>query len=282
MVRVDTGLKLRLQEERSISPVPTEVCDSCHMKLSKLVSKGARLRAEAQAKDQARLMLWRNRINLVRQAKNLMAQKNFSDAAVAYEKYLRILEIVYDKEPGSLSPDLFRNGARKSELTVITSVYWDLMRIYDSHPRYADRQMKAAARLADFSRFTAIYPTIIRNAETQSRQARNTAAYKKFIEISKQKRPRCFIATSAFNGVHSDAVESLCQFRDHVLLTTAIGRRLTRLYYFISPPLAFLLDALPALKPPVRKILTCLARQVEVKFSLKNYGTSKIDGNENL
>jgi hypothetical protein len=258
LVQVEAGMRLALQEA-GIANVPDQVCDGCSLQLSKLVSKGAALRAEAQKKAQNRLALWRGRVALVKQAKSLMAAKNFSDSAVAYEKYIRALEIVYDKKPGELTPELFKLDARKQELTVVTSVYWDLMRIYDTHPRYLERQVKAAQKLAEFARFSPIFSHIVRKAEAQSRNARNPSAYKAFLKLSHTARPRCFIATAAFGADHP-VVAALCEFRDGVLAKSRAGRGLVLAYYRVSPPIAAALDRVPALKLPARVALTALAR----------------------
>lgn len=250
-------MKLRMQESGG-GPVANEVCESCYRSIGKSASHGALLRAEAHAKEQGRVQMWKSRMNLIKQAKQLMAQKLYSDAAVAYEKYLRILELVLEKEVGALSPDLFSNEAGKQELTVITSVYWDLMRIYDVNDRYKERQMKAAAKLADFARFTPIFPNLIRKAEAQTRSAKNPEAYRHFIQLASEKRGRCFIATAAFNG-HTREVETLCRFRDEILLPRPWGRFFIRSYYFISPKIAAILDANPEFKPPVRKALAKVA-----------------------
>ncbi|MEK7357576.1 MAG: CFI-box-CTERM domain-containing protein, partial [Bdellovibrionota bacterium] len=145
------------------------------------------------------------------------------------------------------------------EMTVITSVYWDLLRVYDSNARYVDRQMKAAEKLAEFARFTPIFPQIMRKAESQTRTGRNPEAFKKFIKLSNSKRPRCFIATSAFE-YRSPEVEALCRFRDETLKTTAIGRRFVILYYRLSPGIAAFLDRFPVLKAPARAILITFSR----------------------
>lgn len=253
-------MKLRLQESAQVNPAPDAVCDGCHKMLSKMISKGATLRAEQKAKEQNRLMLWRNRVGLVKQAKQLLAQKSYSDAAVAYEKYIRVLEIVYEAKPGELSPDLFKNDSKASEMTVIASVYWDLMRIYDTHNKFADRQMKAADKLALFIRFTPIFPQIIRKAESQARTAKNPDAFKRFLKVSNSNRPRCFIATAAFNGQRTETVESLCMFRDQVLKASTLGRRFVALYYRLSPGIADFLDRHPAFKPATRAALSTIAR----------------------
>ena len=259
LVPVEAGMKLRLGKDAQVGTVPDEVCDGCMKILVKMVSKGAVLRSEQHQKEQNRLMLWRNRVQLVKQAKQYLSLKNFSDAAVAYEKYLRVLEIVYETKPGELSPDLFKNQARAQEMTVIASVYWDLMRIYDTHPTYKERQYKAAAKLAEFVRFTPIFPHVMRKAEAEKRKAKNPDAFGKFLKLSNSKRPRCFIATSAFEDTSHPVIAELCRFRDEQLRPSGTGRRLIRFYYRHSPGIAAWLDGHPRLKPVVRAALTGIA-----------------------
>ncbi len=260
LVRIEAGMKLRLQQNAKITPVPKTVCDGCYKMMAKLVSMGAALRQEALTKEQNRLMLWRNRVGLIKQAKQNLAQKNFADAAVSFEKYLRVLEIVYELKPGGLTPDLFRGDAKSQELAVITSVYWDLMRVYDSSSNYADRQMKTAEKLAEFVRFTPIYGHIMRKAEIQTRSAKNTEAFKKFMKLSNAKRPRCFIATSAFDSYNDETVVKLCELRDRRLKRTRLGRKFIYAYYRVSPKLAQALDRHSALKPMARLILKLLSK----------------------
>lgn len=286
LVPIETGMKLRLSKETQIGTVPDAVCEGCLKILLKMVSKGAALRSEQQAKEQNRLLLWRNRVQLVKQAKLYLSQKNFSDAAVAYEKYLRVLEIVYETKPGEMSPDLFKNQARAQEMTVIASVYWDLMRIYDTHPSYRERQYKAAQKLAEFVRYTPIFPHVMRKAESQRRQAKNPDAFAKFLKLSNSKRPRCFIATSAFSniavtsgaGIDTSAflsanevhpvIDDLCRFRDQFLKLSPSGRAIVRFYYKHSPSIAAWLDRHPSLKPVVRAALTAVARSRFVRNRL--------------
>jgi hypothetical protein len=51
-----------------------------------------------------------------------MSVKNYSEAAVAYEKYLKILELVFGCKKGEkITPEQFKDNARTSELTVVTA-----------------------------------------------------------------------------------------------------------------------------------------------------------------
>ena len=276
LIRIEAGMRLRVQQSGQANTLPEAVCDGCIKILTKMISRGAVLRQEASAKEQNRLLLWRNRVGLVKQAKILLAQKNFSDAAVAFEKYLRVLEIIYETKPGGLNPGLFKNEARAQEITVISSVYWDLMRIYDTSNRYGDRQMKAAEKLAEFVRYTPIFPHIMRKADSQTRTAKNPEVFKKFLKMSNSKRPRCFIATAAFDGVRTPTVDELCRYRDEKLKHSKFGRNLIYAYYRVSPTLAAILDSNPALKAPTRRLLVWITKRkfVDSKNSLNTQANS--------
>ena len=256
----ETLMKLQASGES----VPGQVCVGCINELQRNVaaSSGGVLMAQERAKEQHRLNLWKNRVQLIKQARTCMGQKMYSEAAAAYEKYIKIMEIVFDCKKGELKPELFKESARHTELTVVASVYWDLLRIYDTNDRYADRQNACAKQLAIFIRFTPIYPDIIRKAEIFQRSARNPAVIKQFLKMSSESRPRCFIATSAFESVYALEVQQLRFFRDHRLKKYAWGRHFTKWYYRTSPKLACLLDKHPWAKPAVRGLLRLLIKCV--------------------
>lgn len=264
LIAIEAGMRISLQENAQLASVPEAVCAGCHAILAKMISMGAVLRSQAQVKEQNKLMLWRNRVALVRKAKDHLAQREYGESAIYFEKYLRVLELVYDKKPGELSPELFSTDARRQEMTVVTSVYWDLMRIYDQSPRYKDRQTAAANKLSEFVRFTPIYGHIMRKAETLSRTAKSPDVFRNFLKISNKSRPRCFIASAAFEGADDPTIETLRLYRDRVLRRNALGRRFTRFYYRYSPPIARLIDLGPA---PVRATLRFLLRKMAARIA---------------
>lgn len=265
LIKVDPGLKLHLAstEQFQNKPVFDAVCNNCYDIFTSSLSQGALLRRQQSAREQNKMMLWKSRVSVVKQAKELMAKKHFAEAAVTYEKYLKILELVYDKKSGDLTPELFKAKGEQPEMTVIASVYWDLMRIYDSSSKYGERQKKASEKLAEFARFTPIFPDIVKKAEAQSRTGKNPAHFKRFLVLSNRSRPRCFIATAAFE-YHSPTVLELCRFRDETLVQNSVGRAFIRMYYKHSPRIAEVLDRNPRLKPPIRAALhlaaTCVRR----------------------
>lgn len=251
---LDAALLAKIKEGGNSEALPASVCANCFRDVAGGVARGSVLMAREKAKEQKKLMLWKSRVNLIKKARQCMNEKAFSDAAVAYEKYLKVLEIVFDCPAGDLTPEHFKESARTQELTVVASVYWDLLRIYDTSSKYGDRQASAAKKLAQFLRFTPIFPDIIRKAEVFQKTAKNPSVIKSFLKSAATERGRCFIATSAFE-YHSPEVEILTIFRDQTLQKYLLGRVFISLYYQVSPPLARFLDKQNFLKSIVRSFL---------------------------
>lgn len=251
---IDPGLSAQLKEAGQ-EGLPSEVCVSCIAQLSASVGRGGILLAREKAKEQNRLLMWKNRVGLIKAARRAMSEKMFPEAAMQYEKYIRTLELVFEVKTGELRPEMFKDSARTTELTVITSVLWDLMRIYDTSDKYAERQTKAAQMLAMFVRFTPIYPDIMRKAESFSKSAKHPAVFKNFLKTSGENRPRCFIATAAFEYPEAPEIQYLSFWRDDYLAHSKCGQKFIQIYYRISPRIACLLDKHPYTKPFVRAAL---------------------------
>lgn len=274
---IEPGLMAKLVEsgENNLAP---QVCMSCVSELKIQVppnepetslnqeaetsSYGGVLMAQERAKEEHRMALWKSRVQLIKAARVAMTAKQFSEAAVAYEKYLKILDIVFDVKKGELlKPEYFKERARTTELTVVTSVYWDLLRIYDAQPKYHSRMQGIVKQLSNFAPFTPIFNDIARRADSFSRSAKNPHVIKQFLKNTGREKSRCFIATSAF-GPASYEVQILRSFRDSILKKSRWGRRFILAYYVISPKLACVLDKHSWLKPPVRLTLRLLIKCV--------------------
>src|SRR5262245_16461413 len=96
LLRIDPGMRLRLKEVFPDGEMPEEVCGSCFKGVAQELNRGAKLKAEQSVREQNKMMMWKSRVSLVKQGRTLMGRKSYSDAAVAFEKYLRILEVVFD------------------------------------------------------------------------------------------------------------------------------------------------------------------------------------------
>ena len=259
LVKVETGMRVALQSTGQGANIPEAVCSSCFESFSGKISRGVRLRVEEEAKAKNRIMLWKSRVGLVKQARQLMLQKALPEAAVSYEKYLKVLEMIYEVDRGGLTPDIFSKSTRSKEVTVIVSVYWDLVRIYDSSPRYHDRLLNSIKKLTLFAGYSNIFPDIIKKAEAYVRKAKNPAPFKQFLKNARKSSGRCFIATAAYGSPYVDEVNQLRLYRDFYLKNTTSGRRFIYWYYRLSPPVAKWIDQHPQLKPLIRAALkpTC-------------------------
>lgn len=238
LINVDSGFRQRLANAGVREAVPDRICQTCFRELQKKPGTTSNLLAREKAREENRTRLWKSRVTLIRRARAAMNAKMLAEAAVAYEKYIRCIEIVFNAKPGGLTPDMFKDAAQTKELTVVASAYWDLLRIYDSNNRYAERQSQAAAQLAKFIRFTPVYPDIMRKAQAFQKEARNPTVIKQFIKQANLEKGRCFIATASFHSAAAPEVQILRRFRDQKLSKTKWGRGLIHIYYLISPPLA--------------------------------------------
>lgn len=252
---IDSALANKIRENGNNEALPPQVCLNCFTGLAGSIARGSVLHAREKAKEQKKLMLWKSRVNLIKKARQHMNEKAYSDAAVQYEKYIKVLEMVFDVPPGGLTPEAFKDSARTQELTVVAGVYWDLLRIYDTSESYGDRMRNAANKLAQFLKFTPIYPDIMRKAEAFSKTAKNSSVIKNFMNSATENKGRCFIATAAFESTYSEEVLFLQNWRDEFLMKSKFGRLFVKLYYRSSPPIAGFLDTYPQLKPLVRKAL---------------------------
>lgn len=237
-VAIEPGMRIAL-EEGGQGNLPDKVCASCYESLTGSVSQGLKLRMERDSREKNKMMAWKNRVHLIKNGRTLMTQKAYSEAAVQYEKYLRVLEMVYNVGKGELSPKVFNNSSRSKELTVIASVYWDLLRIYDTSPRYGERMARAGSKLAEFLQFSPIYPDIVKKAENFAKSAKNPQIVRNFLKATRGSRGPCFIASAAFaNEPSAKEVLILRRFRDQKLRPSPLGRRMIWLYYQVSPPVA--------------------------------------------
>lgn len=260
-VNIDPALVAKLREAGNTEDFPPKVCENCFTEVAGSVARGSLLVVRQKAKEQKKVIMWKSRVGLIKKARTMMQERAFSEAAVTYEKYLKILELVMDAKAADLTPTHFKDSAKTSELTIVTSVYWDLFRIYDTSSRYGDRQAIIAKKLAEFVRFTPIYPDIIRKAEAFQKTAKNPAVVKSFLQEATDGKSRCFIATAAFQYT-SPEVEILTKYRDEVLDKSFAGKIFIKTYYAISPSIATILDSYEPLRTPTRWAVRQIAEKI--------------------
>ncbi len=259
LVIVDAGFRSRLQLSGQSQVVADEVCNNCYQELGMLLSSPTNLEnTKDKMKEASKLRLWKSRVSLIRKARGQMQKKNFSDAVISYEKYLKILDVIFNTNQETINPEMIKEHGATKELTVIASVYWDLVRIYDSNERYKNRMIQMGNKLAQFARFTPMHVDLMKQAEAYKRKAKNPDVINKILKQMAIKKSRCFIATSAFESPYTDEVIFLSFWRDESLMTNPIGQFFVKIYYLFSPHVARILDEISILKPLIRLVLRFL------------------------
>jgi len=271
LLRIDPDMRMRLHQEVGTDTTAEAVCPGCYSSFGQQIARGSAQRSRREAKEQHRLALWRSRVQLVREARDRFAAKDYSGSVIAYEKYLRVLEIIYELKVNELKPDLFDNSARQKELVVIASAYWDLMRVYDQSKSHTKRLKECAEKLAAFLPHTATYKEISKKIEEYAAgPAKNKDVFYAVLRKARKKSRRCFIATAAFESPDADPVIRLALFRDQILMTHWPGRIFIKLYYLVSPAIAAILDRFEMLRRPIRLILRRFAMYLSRKFNLNS------------
>jgi hypothetical protein len=267
LINLDEAYRKNLSEHVGID-APPSVCANCHASYDKKLRTQNDKETRRAGKEASRLNLWRRRVDIMRDARDRFANKDFSGAVVSYEKYLRVIEMIYDVKPNQLKVTFFNNTARAKELVLITSTYWDLIRIYDQSDRFSTRFQQCAEKLVEFLPFTPMYHELVNRIQDHKKIAKHKDVFQKIYKQVQKKKKRCFIATAAFQTPEDPHVKILCSYRDRILNQNWAGKTFTRAYYVLSPPVAQVLDHSPFLRAVARKALTRLTSHLDLKYNL--------------
>lgn len=263
LVRIDAGMRIALAEGGMAREVPSEACTNCISEFSKLVSQGARLRAQRKAREANQVALWRNRINVLKQGRTYLAQRLFVEAAIEFEKYIRIIEIVNDLKPGEIKPETLKKNVKTNELDVFISTLWDLIKIYDMNAAYQPKLKEKVGMMIEFSKHAPGFPRIARKMVAYTKKSKNREIFNDLLTKCNAPRSKCFIATSTYGDPLHPQVQMLTRFRDEVLEEHLLGQLFIWIYYKVSPPVANFLDKNPQLKPATRRSLDWLTKKIK-------------------
>ncbi len=262
---IDKGMKLRLEKEGQAIAFDA-VCTSCFKALSKNLSNASYLAAEQTIQRNFKDNLWKNRLNLVKQARNLLAMREYAEAAICYEKYIKVVEYVLEKKRIDFKAQLFKDSPR--EVTILTGAFWSLVEIYDMHPKYYAKQQQCATVLAELMPYTNLFTSIIKRASYKRKHSKNPDVYKTILKTSQMSHGFCFIASVAYPDRNDPTVQVLRQFRNQVLTKSAAGRSFIRFYYAWSPGLANRLQHRRAARYVLRKTLPIVAQKLQRHYDL--------------
>jgi hypothetical protein len=262
---IEEGMRLRLEKEGTTITVEA-VCTNCFKNLSKQLSHATLMQAEQTIQTNHKKNLWQNRLALIKQAHNHIGRKEHSEAAICFEKYLKILQIIYEKEFSELNANMF--GDNPKEVTVMCSSLWALVEIYDLHAQYKERQEACAVKVGELLPYTNLFANLVKNAAIKTRHGNNPAAYRKLLQAANVKTGNCFIASIAFEDRNDPTLVTLRQFRSQVLIRTSLGKTFVRSYYRYSPAIANRLQHFSAIKTVLRRVLPVFAKILKYLFKL--------------
>lgn len=241
--------------------LPNSLCSNCFSEINSMLSKSSTATFDGKSKNDSKSKLWRSRVPLLKKGRTLMKRKSYGEAIVSYEKYIKLLEVVFEVSENGLRPEIFKERMATKELTIITSVYWDLMRVYDTNEKYKNRMTSTAQKLVQFAPYTPIAIDIVKKAEAYKRQAKNPDAFKALVRDLMYKKNHCFIATCVFDNPNDwHLIDLFRTFRDEVLSNFTLGRVFIKVYYRLSPPFARFLDTHTLFKFPIYLILKFIAK----------------------
>lgn len=215
--------------------------------------------AEKRRQERQFLEELAKRISIAREGRTMIERKDFPGAMNAYRRFLSITARAFNVTVEELSPNLFEEKNRIAESLIISSIFFDLLKMLDklSSPS-ANQERQLYHRL--FLRFTKGMPfqhfaaENLRKHLVYSKSLHNKGefwgTYRAIAGSS-----YCVVASWAFDDADAEEVERFRRFRDEVLLPRPLGRRFTLWYYRNGHRIADALAPLPGARALVRGVL---------------------------
>lgn len=206
------------------------------------------------------------RITIAREGRAFIERKNYPQAMAAYRRFLSITARSFEVQVEDLVPTLFEEKRRVAESLIISSIFFDLLKMLDKLDSPGAREERQLYHRL-FLRFTKGMPfqhfaaENIRKHLVYSNLIVNKpefwATYKAIVGSS-----FCIVASWAFDSEWSPEVDRLRRFRGEVLARTRAGRLFIRAYYRHGQIAATALARLPGARPVARAALAAFASRL--------------------
>jgi len=204
----------------------------------------ASLEKAEQLKTQEML---RRRIDIARGGAKAYALGKHNEAVQQFHLYLRLVEEWKGVKQGQLSPNHFDKKKDLAEIILITSIYWDLAKIYDrsKSKNVVAEVVKYLERCVLFSKS---FPHEPLTSESMRKYInKNKPVHKDaFKQVYKRYgRKDCFVVTALEDVTEQQTIEILRAWRDDVLADYWLGQVLINFYYVAGPVAARGVTRLP-------------------------------------
>lgn len=198
------------------------------------------LKSGRQAREEREKMLvlkhkFENRITIAKHGKESLDAGDYSGALQKFAEYMQIMaDIKKVSNVYALRPAHFDPKRDVTEMLMISHVYFEMARIYDAVPKFAEESKKC---LEQFVIFSANQPFQVVNSELIRKHLKKSVfknadvfrwAYEQIYVQSK----KCYVVTFCYGDSHP-VTQEFRNFKDW-LLESHSGRELVRLYYCYS------------------------------------------------
>lgn len=179
-----------------------------------------------------------NRITITKFGKAALDAGDYTTALQRFVEYMQTMaEAKNVKDFYTLRPSHFDPKKDLTEMLLMSHVYFEMARIYDAVPRFAEDAKKC---LEQFVTFTANQPFQVVNSEMirkylKKSQFKNHEAFRNAYNQIYVQSKKCFVVTFCYGNDHA-VTQQYRELKD-VLLTTRLGQECVRLYYLHSSTL---------------------------------------------
>jgi hypothetical protein len=200
----------------------------------------AQLKSGKQAREERERMLvlkhkFENRITIVKYGKEYLDAGDYANSLAKFTEYMQTMaDVKQVKDFYDLRPGHFDTKKDITEMLMMSHVYFEMARIYDAVPKYADDSKKC---LEQFVTFSANQPYQVVNSEMIRKYLKKSSfkhpmafrnAYQQIYVQSK----KCFVVTFCYGNEH-EITHDYRKLKD-LLLETRLGCELVRHYYKFS------------------------------------------------
>lgn len=222
--------------------------------------------AEKRRQERQFLEELSKRITIAREGRAFIERKNYPQAMAAYRRFLSITARSFEVQVEDLVPTLFEEKRRVAESLIISSIFFDLLKMLDKLDSPGAREERQLYHRL-FLRFTKGMPfqhfaaENIRKHLVYSNSIVNKpefwATYKAIVGSS-----FCIVASWAFDSERSPEVDRLRRFRSEVLARSRAGRLFIRAYYRHGQIAAAVLARVPGARLVARATLAAFTARL--------------------
>lgn len=193
---------------------------------------------EAREEREKMLVLkhkFENRITIAKFGKESLDAGDYSTALQKFVEYMQVMaDVKKVQNVYGLKPGHFDSRKDVTEMLMISHVYFEMARIYDAVPKFADESKKC---LEQFVIFSANQPYQVVNSEMIRKHLKksvfkNPDAFRSAYEQIYVQSKKCYVVTFCYGDQHP-VTQEYRELKDWLLQYTW-GQRLVRAYYCTS------------------------------------------------